>query len=166
MQIIQDRIASLEALQNDSVDGVLKKIIRDVNSHETFSKDVALDHVLNLKVVSKETNHEKASYYAAVFQAMKGKMQVPVDQFKRYLLVLIGDKDQEKVYEKMSKVDKSFDRNRSGARDTFKTPKWGFNRIRCYNCQGFGHYARDCTRMQARRAVKRRRIDEPGNNNQ
>ncbi|KXJ21352.1 uncharacterized protein LOC110254243 isoform X2 [Exaiptasia diaphana] len=113
LQGIQQRIASLEALQNDSVEGVLKKIIRDVNSHETFSKDVALDHVLNLKVIAKEANHERASYYAAVFQAMKGKMEAPVDQFKRYLLVLVGDKDQEKVYEKMSKVDKSFDRNKA-----------------------------------------------------
>lgn len=66
---------------------------------------MALDHVLNLKVVSKETNHVKATYYAAVFQAIKEKMQVPVDGFKRYLLVLIGDKDHEKVYEKIFKVD-------------------------------------------------------------
>jgi len=86
-----------------------------VNSHETFSNDLALEHVLSLKITAKETNHQKAPYYATVFQSLREKLQVPNDQFKRYILVLLGDKDQEKVYERLSKVDKAFDRRNDRA---------------------------------------------------
>ncbi|KAK3722273.1 hypothetical protein QZH41_005187 [Actinostola sp. cb2023] len=50
--------------------------------------------------------HLKANYYAAVIQAMREKMTVTDDQFRKYLMVLLGDKDQEKVYDAISKVDK------------------------------------------------------------
>ena len=38
-----------------------------------------------------------AGYYEAILRAMRDKSSVDIDQFKRYLEVLIGDKDQEKV---------------------------------------------------------------------
>ena len=72
-----------------------------------FSKDQALDYLLNIRMVAKESNHPKAGFYGAVLRAMREKSGVPDDQFKRYLEVLLGDKDHEKVLEMMSKVDKS-----------------------------------------------------------
>ena len=112
--MLKERISSLEALQKDNVESIIKKIMLYINSHEsTFSKDQALEQVLNLRIVSKETNHEKVSYYSPVLQSLKDKIHVRVDQFKRYLLVFLGDKDQEKVYERMAKVDKAFDRKRA-----------------------------------------------------
>ena len=38
---------------------------------------------------------------------MRDKSSVDIDQFKRYLEVLIGEKDQEKVLDLISKVDKA-----------------------------------------------------------
>ena len=111
--MLKERIWSLEALQKDNVESVIKKIMLYINSHESvFSKDQALEQVLNRKIVSKEMNHEKASYYSAVLPSLKDEIHVPVDQFKRYLLVLLGDKDRE-VYERMSQVDKAFHRKRA-----------------------------------------------------
>ena len=105
--------------------------------------------------MSKETNHEKASYYPAVLQSLKDKVHVPVDQFKRYLLILLGDKDQEKVYERMSKVDKAFDRKR--AHGGLRGSRGGnaLSRVRSYNCQAFGHFAWDCKANTGSEAVGR-----------
>ena len=93
----------------------------------------------------------KASYFSAVFQSLKGKLLVSDDQFRRYLLVLLGDKEEERVFDKMSKVNKAF---KSSARpESFREPRsFGQFRqrraqmefIRCYACQGYGHYARNC----------------------
>lgn len=71
-----------------------------------FSKDQALDYFLNIKMVAKESNHQKAGFYEAVLRAMREKSRVPYDQFKRYLEVILGYKDNEKVLEIMFKVDK------------------------------------------------------------
>jgi len=90
-----------------------------------------------------ESKHEKASYFSAVFQSLKGKLLVSDDQFRRYLLVLLGYKEQEKVFDRMSKVDKAF---KNIARpERFGEPRGCGQRrpritqmefILCYACQG------------------------------
>lgn len=152
LRAIEDRIKVLESSQNDSVDAILGKIVHTANSKNLpFCKDALLEQVLQLKVVAMETKHEKASYFSAVFQSLKGKLLVSDDQFRRYLLVLLGDKEQEKVFDKMSKVDKAF--KSSGRPDSFgESSSFGQRRpsrvqmsaIRCFACQGYGHYARNC----------------------
>ena len=111
-----------------------------------FSKDQALDYLLNITMVAKESNHPKAGFYEAVLRAMSEKSRVPDDQFKRYLEVLLGDKDHEQVLEMMSKVDKSMRssvsrlarfpwRSRGG-----RTPR----QAQCFHCHQFGHYQSAC----------------------
>ena len=41
-------------------------------------------------------------FYGSVFQAMPQKAAIPDDVLKRYLEVLLGNKDDEKVTERMS----------------------------------------------------------------
>ena len=72
-----------------------------------FSKDQASDYMLNIRMVAKESNHPKAGFYEVFLRAIRNKSRVPDDQFKRYLEVLLGDKDHEKVLEMMSKMDRS-----------------------------------------------------------
>ena len=164
--MLKEKISNLEALQKDNVESVIKKIMLYINSHESaFSKDQALEQVLNLKIVSKVTNHEKASYCSAVLQSLKDKIHVPFDHFKRYLLILLGEKDQENVYERMPKVEKAFDRKRArgGLRGSHRGN--ALSRVRCYNCQAFGHFARDCKANTGCEAVgrshkRRRTYDE------
>ena len=168
---MQNRITALEDLQSRNVDSTIRKILSLVRSHEPISKDILLDQLLNLKILAMETKHDKSSYYPAVFQAMKEKLRSPVDQFTRYLLVLLGDKDQEKVFEKISKVDKSFDRQapRTPYRRRGAMSNQGQRRIRCFNCQGFGHFARNCRLANQRpynvRPPRRQDIPEPSTQN-
>lgn len=78
---------------------------------------------------------------------MREKIRVPDDQFKRYLEVLLGDKDRERVLEMMSKVDKSM---RSSSPDPACSTWRGrggrtFRFVQCFNCHQFGHFERACS---------------------
>jgi len=82
----------LERFQNDSVDAILGEIVQTASSKNLpFCKDALPEQVLQLKVVAMDSKHEKASYFSAVFQSLKRKVLVSDDQFRRYLLVLLGD---------------------------------------------------------------------------
>ena len=72
-----------------------------------FTKDRALDRLLNLKMVAKDANHPKSGFFEAVFRAFREKTGVTDDQFTKYLEVLLGDKDHEKVLESIARVDKA-----------------------------------------------------------
>lgn len=119
---------------------------RRVHRNLPFCKDALLEQVLQLKVVAMRSKHEKA-----VFQPLRGKRLVSDDQFRRYLLVLLGDKEQEKVFDRMSKVDKAF---KSSARPERFGEPCGFGQRRprrtkmefiwCYAFQGYGHYTQNC----------------------
>ena len=101
LQAIEERIRVLERFQNDSVDAILGNIVQSAISKSLpFCKDALLKQVLRLKVVTLESKHEKVSYFSTVFQPLKGKLLVSDDQFRRYLLVLLGDKEQGKVFDR------------------------------------------------------------------
>ena len=122
-----------------------------------FSKDHTLDCLLQLKILSKESKHPKAGFYSAVLEALREKMASPDDQFKRYVAVLLGDKDQEKVLDAISKVDKA-SRARaakpsSSASSLDQQQSWGlvtrrrYGRpfgVRCFNCWQLGHFQSQC----------------------
>ena len=96
-------------------------------------------------MMAKETKHPKASFYSAVFEAVKEKTTASDDRFRKYIQVLLGDKDQEKVLEVISKVDKVFKEPSSSGR---ASPAQGpvpnrrsrYADFRCYYCQERGHY--------------------------
>ena len=71
-----------------------------------------LDVLLSLKLISKERNHAKAGFYGSVFQAMSQKAAISDDVFKQYLEVLLGNKNDEKVMELMSKAEKAMRNSR------------------------------------------------------
>lgn len=108
MEDFARRIQKLEQSQQATVDGIIEKIMQLVKSKAVpFNKDQVFEQILNLKVVALETKHPKANYYSTVFQALREKMGGSDEQFKRYVLALLGDKDQEKVLDAMTKVDKA-----------------------------------------------------------
>ena len=95
-----------------------------------FSKSQVLDGLLALKLISKERNHEKAGFYGSVFQAMSQKAAIPDNDFKQYQEVLLGNKDDEKVMELMSKAEKAMRSSKPIRKDS---------RRRCY-----GHFQATC----------------------
>lgn len=99
-------------------------------------------------MVAKESGHDKAGFYQAVLRALRDKATSSDDVFKKYMEVLLGDKNEEKVLEMMSKVDKSTRQSaavnpprrfRGGGRVSGR-----FRNIECFNCNQLGHYRSHC----------------------
>ena len=108
MQVLRDRIKKLEEGKEESVEDVLSKFSSLlVRKNPPFDKDEALDVLIELKVVARLSNHAKLPYFQAVFQALKNKTSASPDQFRKYLVALLGDMYQERGLDVMSKVDKS-----------------------------------------------------------
>lgn len=131
--MVLKRLKILEDSQNATVDTSLREL-RVLIKAPTFSKDQALDSLLNIRMVARESNHTKAGFYEAVLRAMREKIRVPDDQFKRYLEVFLGDKDRERVLEMRSSSPdpaRSTWRGRGGR--TFRF-------VQCFNCHQFGHF--------------------------
>ena len=113
-----------------------------------FTKDRALDSLLNLKMVAKEANHPKSGFFEAVFRALREKTGATDDQFTKYLEVLLGDKDLEKVLESIAKVDKAMQISSPPASRGFSyyrgAGRVNCSSVQCYYCYQFGHYQNSC----------------------
>ena len=75
--------------------------------YPNFSNSQIIDSLLLLKLISKERNQAKAGFCGSVFQAMSQKAAILDVNFKQYLEVLLGNKDDEKVMGLMSKAEKA-----------------------------------------------------------
>jgi len=121
-----------------------------------FTKDHALDRLLNLKMVAKEANHPKSGFFEAVSRALREKTGAMDDQFRKNLEVLLGDKDHEKVLEYIAKVDKAMRSSSPPASRGFSYYRRAglVNRssVQCYYCYQFGHYQNSCPLRLSRRA--------------
>ena len=82
---------------------------------------------------------------------IREKMEIPPVQFRALLLRLLGDKDQERVSEIVSKVEKHFSRQRPqhvppmsrySPRGRGGTPPW--THARCFYCNKIGHFQSHC----------------------
>lgn len=155
---INERIKKIEERKSATVDGALEEIKKLAASKSLlFSKDHALDCLVNLKIVAKETKHPKVGYFSAVLETLWQKVSSTDSQFKRYLSVLLGDKDQERVLEAITKVDKASKASSSGSANESKRPwqsppSWGgrgmrqnrLENVQCYFCGNNGHYQNRC----------------------
>jgi len=64
--------------------------------------------------IAQDTKHERLNFYRLVYQTVRGKMDMALDQLKSLVLGLLGDKDQEKIFDAVTKVEK---RHRQKCRD-------------------------------------------------
>ena len=70
--IYLERLKKLEESQKKSVESVLEDLQHLIRS-PLFQKDQAIDYLVNLKIVARETKHAKAGFYSAVLTAMQKK---------------------------------------------------------------------------------------------
>ena len=154
MDAVMTRLRRLEDAQKATVDSCLEEF-RHLIKSPMFTRDRALDRVVNLKMVAKEANHPKSGFFEAVFRAFREKTGVTDDQFTKYLEVLLGDKDHEKVLESIAKVDKAMRISSPPASRGFSYYRgaWRVNRssVQCYYCYQFGHYQNSCPLRLPRR---------------
>ena len=75
---------------------------------------------------------------------MQDKIRVPDVQFQQYLQALLGDKDHEKVFDSIAKVDKAL---RVAVPRPYRArghAHGGPASVRCFACNQFGHYQSYC----------------------
>jgi hypothetical protein len=152
IQAILQRLERLEQERvQQSVESILAKIRAMINkSDRAFDKNEAFDLLIELKALATTEKHRDTPLFQAVFTAMKQKMEVPPQQFRKYLAALLGDKHQEKVFDVLAKVDKSFKLDGElKAQHSNKSPSQGEGpkpkkAIRCYYCDGLGHTRDRC----------------------
>lgn len=162
MERVLRRLKFLEDAQKATVESCLEEVKNYVKT-PLFLKDRALDMLVNLKVIAKESGHAKCGFFDAVLKAMRERLSVAPEQFKKYLEVLLGDKDHEKVLDAIAKVDKAGRVASQGSRTGFRSnpyPRMGRGyqsyqsraSVECYNCRRLGHYQAQCPLRAGRRA--------------
>ena len=152
---VMRRLEALENSQKASVESALEELQHFIKM-PMFNKEKALDYLINLKIVAKESNHP--GFFNAVLQAMKDKIRVPDSQFQQYLQVLLGDKDHEKILDSIAKVDKAM---RVTAPRPFAARgrgRGGRASVRCFACNQFGHYQSYCPYRQTGNQAKKGRF--------
>lgn len=160
---VLERLKKLEDSQKKSVESVLEDLQHLIRS-PLFQKDQAIDYLVNLKIVAKETKHARAGFYSAVLTAMQNKMWASNMQFKRYLEALLGDKEDEVVLKRIAAVDKALRVPGVGA-NRFMPRGRGRDRsqVQCFQCGLYGHYQRFCSsRPQPGPQSKRPRLYNQG----
>ena len=107
----------------------------------------------SLQHTAQDTKHERQNFYHLVYQTVRGKMDMPHDQLESLVLRLLGDKDHEKIFDVVTKVEKHY---RQKSRDGVMAPYDKGNRGRnlrdsasnrsagCYYCGNFGHFRINC----------------------
>ena len=94
-----------------------------------------LDLLEDLKNATQDTKHENSGYFRLAFETLRN-----------FLLLLLGDKGQEKVFEMVGKVEKnnrrkSVRQNSGPCRRAMAAPCMG---VRCYYCNRPGHIQINC----------------------
>ena len=106
---ILERLKSLEQSQTPTVETIKKDIVQyALRQSAEFDKHVALEKVEYLKHVARDTKDKKTGYYSSVHSTLVERINKSADQFKAYVLSLLGDRDYERIVEAVNKVDKTY----------------------------------------------------------
>lgn len=116
-----------------------------------FKNYEALEMLEALQNMSHDRKHEREAYYRLVYQTARSKVELPTEHFRGLLLRLVGDKDHEKVFDAVAKVEKQF-RQKKTRPDRLVAPssgRAGRSGIRCYYCSKIGHIKQNCYKRMA-----------------
>lgn len=80
---------------------------RPLSEFKTFE---ALEMLEALQNVSHDSKHDREAYYRSVYQTARSKVELPNEYFRSLLLRLLGDKDDERVFDTVTKVEKNIRR--------------------------------------------------------
>ena len=109
MDGLLNRIKALEDKQKPSVGSLKKAIVQyGLRQPSDFDKYKMLELVEHLKNVAQQIKDKKADYFATVYATLQERIHTSPEQFRLYVLSLLGDRDYDKVVESIAKVDKAF----------------------------------------------------------
>ena len=114
---------------------------------EDFDKHEVVHLAEELVSVAKTTGHAKAASYDIIATTLREKIHVSKEQFKAYFLALLADKEFTRIFDAISKVDKSLKRparyfhTQARGNQRFSSPN---PRVTCYRCGTPGHKSTQC----------------------
>ena len=113
-----------------------------------FNKYEALELVDTLKNAAHDVADAKSNYYRIVYETLRDKLNESADYFHALLLSLLGDKDHEKVLDRMGKVEKRYSQKSerampAGRRAARRGPEGSYEPT-CHYCHKPGHFRAQC----------------------
>ena len=118
----------MEGKQKLSVANLKKSIIHYASRPPCdFDKYKALEFIGNLKDSAANCKDKKADYYASVHSKLMERISKAVDQFRSYILALLGDRDYEKIVESLAKVDKACEEMSTPPHTHMDSLDYGYN---------------------------------------
>lgn len=134
-----------------SVASILKKALdyatRPLSEFNIFE---ILEIMETLQNTARDNKHEKGEYYRLVYQTARDKTGLPKEHFRALVLRLLGDKDHQKVFEAVAKIEKAFKPTQSVPVNQYRfqpyrRPQFRDNvPLRCFYCNKLGHIMAKC----------------------
>ncbi|CAH3157185.1 unnamed protein product [Pocillopora meandrina] len=117
-------------MTRSSVENSLMKIMAYASRPlPDFNKYEALEMLESLQLTAQDTKHDRQNFYRLVYQTVRGKLDVPRDQFRSLVLRLLGDKDHEKIFDCVAKVEKHYrSRDRAGTAAEIISWAWEYDK--------------------------------------
>ena len=154
----------MDSLTKSSVAALLVRIMNLASRPLTeFNKYEALELLNSLKNAAHDAKHEKEQYYRLAYETMRGKLDRSDQQFREFLMLLLGDKDHEKVLDVVSKVEKRHARasQRSTAPPSARRRLPPNTTLRCFYCGTPGHFQAQCRKWKRETEEQQRAGDLP-----
>ena len=150
---------SVDAMTTSSVESSVMRLLEYTSRPlSDFNKFDALAMFETLANIAHDKKHAKDKFYKLALQTVRAKIDLPPGHFRGLLMRLIGDKDHEKVFDVLSKVEKSYDRD---SRGDFRSPRGSYvtrrprfmpgmtaSAPRCFYCNRPGHFQAQCRKRQ------------------
>lgn len=114
---------------------------------EELDKYEAVRLAEELVSVAKTTGHAKAASYDIIATTLREKIHVSKEQSMAYFLALLADEEFTRIFDAISKVDKSFKRpapyfrTQPRGNQRFSSPN---PRVTCFRCGTPGHKSTQC----------------------
>jgi len=141
----------VETVTTATVDGMVKKVISYASRPVTeFNKHEVVEMMETLYHTAHDRSDTKEGYFRLAYHTIRGKIELPKEQLRHLVLRMVGDKDHERIFDIVAKVEKqsrSTARNRFQDSSPYQRPRsqvGGAIEIRCFGCQQLGHIRARC----------------------
>ncbi|KAK3699580.1 hypothetical protein QZH41_014291, partial [Actinostola sp. cb2023] len=97
----------VETVTTATVDGMVKKVISYASRPVTeFNKHEVVEMMETLYHTAHDRSDTKEGYFRLAYHTIRGKIELPKEQLRHLVLRMVGDKDHERIFDIVAKVEK------------------------------------------------------------